>query len=42
MQTGEACARAKKALGYPDPVKPTFGDKLYGYLTGKKPLPSAR
>jgi hypothetical protein len=39
--TGEACLRAKTALGYPKPCESAFGDKLYVYLTGKKALPSA-
>jgi hypothetical protein len=40
--TGEACVRAKTALGYPDDAcKPTFGGTLYDYLTGKKSLPPA-
>ena len=39
-QTGDACVRAKEALGYPDDgLKPTFGDKLRGFLTGAVPLP---
>jgi hypothetical protein len=40
-RTGEACVRAKMALGYAEPCEPTFGDKLYAYLTGEKSLPSA-
>lgn len=40
QQTGDACVRAKEALGYPDDaLKPTFGDKLRGLLTGDDPLP---
>ena len=40
-QTGEACVRAKEALGYPDDaLKPTFGDRLRGYLLGDEPLPA--
>ena len=40
QQTGDACVRAKGALGYPDDgLKPTFGDKLRDFLTGDVPLP---
>jgi murein DD-endopeptidase MepM/ murein hydrolase activator NlpD len=39
-QTGDACVRAKTALGYPDAeLKPTFGEKLRGFLGGDVPLP---
>ena len=39
-QTGEACVRAKQALGYPDDAwKTTFGEKLRGFLIGDDPLP---
>jgi murein DD-endopeptidase MepM/ murein hydrolase activator NlpD len=39
-QTGEACVRAKEALGYPDDsLKATFGDKLRGFLIGDTALP---
>jgi murein DD-endopeptidase MepM/ murein hydrolase activator NlpD len=39
-QTGQACVRAKDALGYPaDACKPTFGQNLRDFLTGDAPLP---
>lgn len=39
-QTGDACVRAKTALGYPDnALDRTFGGALRDFLTGKKPLP---
>jgi hypothetical protein len=39
--TGEACVRAKRALGYPpDACRPTFGPKLRAYLLGETPLPA--
>jgi murein DD-endopeptidase MepM/ murein hydrolase activator NlpD len=41
-ETGEACVRAKTALGYPeDACKPTFGPMLRAYLLGDEPLPDA-
>jgi murein DD-endopeptidase MepM/ murein hydrolase activator NlpD len=41
QQTGDACIRAKNALGYPDgSCKATFGDKLRRFLLGEEPLPA--
>ncbi|MGH2995498.1 MAG: M23 family metallopeptidase [Gaiellaceae bacterium] len=40
--TGEACVRAKTALGYPDAgCRPTFGSTLRAYLIGHESLPAA-
>ena len=41
-QTGEACVRAKQALGFPSTGQaPTFGPHLREYLLGKKSLPAS-
>src|SRR3954469_24467147 len=41
MQTGDACIRAKTALGYADEdLKATFGDKLRRLLLGEDALPA--
>jgi murein DD-endopeptidase MepM/ murein hydrolase activator NlpD len=41
QQTGDACVRAKQALGYAEESwKPTFGAKLRGFLIGDDPLPA--
>lgn len=38
--TASACTLAKYKLGYPSAaIKPTYGDQLKGYLTGKLKLP---
>lgn len=38
--TGRGCIRAKYRLGYPESeLKPTYGDKLDGFLKGTKPTP---
>jgi murein DD-endopeptidase MepM/ murein hydrolase activator NlpD len=41
--TGEACVRAKDALGFPGKAAkdPTFGPHLRAYLLGKESLPAA-